>query len=98
MSTKCESLADYAGTEYRKVMQIAFPDELTDGLDLTPEHARVDLAIGLYAERRVTLGRAAELAGMDQTAFLRKLGELRIPMHYDLPELEADLMVVREME
>ena len=79
-------------------MQIAFPDELTEGLNLTPEHARVDLAIGLYAERRVTLGRAAKMADMAQAAFLRHLGELRIPMHYDLPELEADLMVVREAE
>jgi predicted HTH domain antitoxin len=79
-------------------MQIDLPDELTSGLDLTPEHARIDLAIGLYAERRITLGRAAKMAGMAQTAFLRKLGELRIPMHYDLPELEADLMVVRETE
>ena len=75
-------------------MQIAFPDELTSGLDLTPEHVRMDLAIGLYAERRVTLGRAAKMAGMDQSAFLRKLGELRIPMHYDLPEFEEDLLVV----
>lgn len=79
-------------------MQIAFSDELTQDLDLTPEHARFDLAIGLYAERRVTLGRAAEIAGMMQTAFLRKLGELRIPMHYDLAELEEDLLVVRETE
>jgi predicted HTH domain antitoxin len=79
-------------------MQIAFPDELTQGLDLTPEHARLDLAIGLYAERRVTLGRAAKIAGMVQAVFLRKLGELRIPMHYDLAELEEDLLVVRETE
>jgi predicted HTH domain antitoxin len=77
-------------------MQIAFPDELTQGLDLTPEHARLDLAIGLYAERRVTLGRAAKIAGMVQAGFLRTLGELRIPMHYDLAELEEDLLVVRE--
>ena len=75
-------------------MQIAFPDKLTNGLDLTPEQARIDLAIGLYAERRVTLGRAAKMAGMVQAAFLRKLGELRIPMHYDLPEFEEDLLVV----
>ncbi|MDD3276690.1 MAG: UPF0175 family protein [Kiritimatiellales bacterium] len=79
-------------------MQISFPDELTRGLDLTPEHARMDMAIGLYAERRITLGRAAKIAGMAQAVFLRKLGELRIPMHYDLSELEADLMVVRETE
>ena len=79
-------------------MQISFPDELTSGLDLTPEHARMDLAIGLYAERRITLGRAAKIAGMAQALFLRKLGELRIPMHYDLPEFEEDLLVVRETE
>ncbi len=79
-------------------MQIAFPDELIQGLDLTPETALIDLAIGLYAERRVTLGRAAKMAGMVQAAFLRKLGELRIPMHYDLAELEEDLLVVRETE
>ncbi len=79
-------------------MQIALPDELIQGLNLTPENARFDLAIGLYAERRVTLGRAAEMAGMLQAAFLLKLGELRIPMHYDLPELEEDLLVVRETE
>ena len=79
-------------------MQFALPDELTIGLDLTPETARIDLAIGLYAERRVTLGRAAKLAGMAQSAFLKKLGELCIPMHYDLAELEEDLLVVRETE
>lgn len=75
-------------------MQIALPDELTNGLDLTPEHARIDLAIGLYAERRVPLGRAARMAGMTQPDFLRKLGELHIPMHYDLPEFKEDLGVV----
>jgi predicted HTH domain antitoxin len=79
-------------------MQVTLSDELVKGLDLTPEHARMDLAIGLYAERRITLGRAAKLAGMIQSEFLRRLGELHIPMHYDLPELEADLQMVREAE
>jgi predicted HTH domain antitoxin len=81
-----------------RFMQIALPDELIHDLDLTPEHARMDMAIGLYAERRITLGRAAKMAGFLQADFLRKLGELRIPMHYDLPELEEDLLVVREAE
>ena len=79
-------------------MQVNVPDELIQGLDLTPENARMDFAIGLYAEHRITLGRAARIAEMPQTAFLRKLGALRIPMHYDLTELEEDLLVVRETE
>lgn len=79
-------------------MQISLPDELIGNLDLTVEQARLDFAIGLYAEHRITLGRAAKIAGMVQSAFLKKLGELRIPMHYDIAELEADLAMVRETE
>ena len=79
-------------------MQIALPDEVGQGLNLTPETTRTGLAIGLYADRRITLGRAAKIADMAQAAFLRKLGELHIPMHYDLPELEEDLRIVRETE
>jgi predicted HTH domain antitoxin len=44
------------------------------------------------------LGRAAKMAGFLQADFLHKLGELLIPMHYDLPELEEDLLVVRETD
>ena len=77
-------------------MVITLPDELVRDLDLTPENARFDLAIGLYAERRITLGRAAEIAGMNQPVFLRELGHLNIPMHYDLAELEEDLRKVGE--
>jgi hypothetical protein len=34
----------YAPRYIDTAMQIALPDELTSGLDLTPEHARIDLA------------------------------------------------------
>lgn len=79
-------------------MQVTVPEESIAGIGLTQKDVQLDLAIGLYAEKRVTLGRAARIAGMAQPEFLQKLGALRIPMHYDLPELEADLMVVRETE
>lgn len=79
-------------------MQIALPDDIFQGLDITPEGARIDLAIGLYAARRVTLGRAARIAGLTQATFQQKLGELQIPMHYDLTDLEEDLLMVREAE
>jgi predicted HTH domain antitoxin len=79
-------------------MQITLPDELVENLGLTPENARLDLAIGLYAEHRITLGHAAKIAGLVQSAFMKKLGALRIPMHYDLTELEEDLLMVREAE
>ncbi|GEM_PF-2002194 len=43
------------------------------------------------------LGQAAKTAGLSQTDFLRELGRLRIPIHYGMEELEADLLTVGEL-
>jgi len=79
-------------------MKIAIDDALLKGVNLTPQEAVLDFAVGLYTERRVTLGRAAEIASLSQAAFLKELGKRRIPIHYDLADLEADWRVIRETE
>jgi predicted HTH domain antitoxin len=76
------------------LMTITVPDELINAARLTPEQVRFDLALGLYADRRVTLGKAAALAGMSQSDFLDELGKRRIPVHYDLDDLASDLRTV----
>ena len=43
---------------------------------------------------RLTLGQAAELAGLSKIAFLEELGRRRIPMPYDELDLRADVMEV----
>ena len=50
------------------------PEELGPLLDrLSTEDTRRALAAGLYAEERLSLAQAAQLAGMDQPAFSRHL-------------------------
>jgi predicted HTH domain antitoxin len=46
---------------------------------------------------RLTLGRAAGLAGLSKIAFLEELGRRRIPMPYDEQDLTADLLTLREV-
>jgi hypothetical protein len=53
-------------------MTIELPDEEIGGLQLTAEQARVELAIGLYAGREVSLGRAAKIASLSYTASCKK--------------------------
>ena len=77
-------------------MKITIDDELLQGLNLSDQEARIDLAVGLYADRRVTLGRAARIAGISQTEFQRELGRRRVPMNYDVAEFEADMHTLRE--
>jgi predicted HTH domain antitoxin len=52
---------------------IAIHDDALRGLDLTEDQAWLDLALGLFIDQRVTLGRGAEIAGMTQSDFLKEL-------------------------
>jgi predicted HTH domain antitoxin len=81
---------------YADGVNFTISDELLQGVKLSPEQARLDLAVGLYADRRATLGQAARIAGISQPAFMRELGRRRVPMNYDVAEFEADLHTLRE--
>ncbi|MBI3848792.1 MAG: UPF0175 family protein [Verrucomicrobia bacterium] len=72
-------------------MKIEVQDEVLRGLELTESQALVDLAVGLFTERRATLGRAAEIARLTQLDFQRELGRRGIALHYDVEDLQADL-------
>ena len=72
-------------------MVIEIQDEALHGLKLTEPQALVDLAVGLFTERRVTLGRGAEIARLTQLAFQQELSRRSIPIHYDVEDLLADV-------
>lgn len=72
-------------------MNVEVQDEKLRGLKVTPERLRLEMAVGLYASEDFTLGQAADLAGMDQTQFLRELGHRGLCIHYGVEEFEQDL-------
>ena len=78
-------------------MNIVVPDELLKGTGFVPEKAMLDFAIGLYADCRVTLGQAAALAAMPQSAFLHELGRLKVPVHYDTEDFASDMAVLESL-
>ena len=73
-------------------MQLTLPEAVESRL--SPRDAALHLAIGLFVTEEATLGQAAEVSGMTQTAFLKELGRRRISIHYGPDELAEDLKVV----
>jgi predicted HTH domain antitoxin len=61
---------------------------------LRPERARLHLAIGAFAAEEVTLGQAADIAGVSQTELMGELSRRRIPLHYDRGEFAEDLQTL----
>ena len=77
-------------------VELVVPDEVVAQTGCSPQELLFGLAVGLVLDGRLTLGRAAGLAGLTKIAFLEELGRRRIPMPYDEQDLEADLLTLRE--
>jgi len=64
---------------------------------MPPSRAKLHLAIGAFAAEEVTLGQAAEIAGVSQAELMRELSRRRIPLHYDRNEFAEDLQTIAKL-
>ena len=71
--------------------------EILDSARLTPSELKVEMALHLYAQRRLSIGKARELAGLTLWEFRQLLASRRIPPHYDEVDLEEDVATLREL-
>ena len=74
--------------------QIDIPQDILDSARLSPEALKQEIAISLYAQRRLSIGKARELAGVSLWQFRQLLGSRELPAHYDETELLEDLETV----
>lgn len=78
---------------------LRIPDSVVQGLRL-PEgeiakRLTTELAIALYSQGVLSLGKAAELAEMSRLLFADLVGQRGIPRHYSDEELAQDLSYAR---
>ena len=78
-------------------MNIRLDVNLPDNLDVSPERLKLDLAIGLYVDDQVSLGKAAEIAGRGVLDFQRELTRREIALRYDAEEFESDLKTLQSL-
>ena len=64
---------------------------------MQPQSAKLHFAVGAFAAEEVTLGQAAEIAGISQTEFMKELSRRRIPLHYDQEEFAEDLKAISRL-
>lgn len=73
------------------------PQDILDSARLTPAELKVEMAVYLYAQRRLSVGKARELAGMTLWEFRQLLASRRIPPHYGEADLDEDVATLREL-
>jgi predicted HTH domain antitoxin len=75
------------------------PNNLHEALRVSPAETaarlKLELAVSLYAQNALSLGKAAGLAGLSRFDLNDVLAARGIPMHYGQKELEEDLAYAR---
>jgi len=75
-------------------MTITVPMPVALEQTMPPARARLHFAIGAFVSEEVTLGQAAEMAGVSQTELMSVLAKRRIPLHYDSSDFADDLKTI----
>ena len=76
---------------------LEIPQGVLDAAQMNTHELRRELALALYAQRRLSLGKARELAGLSLWEFRQWLGLRRIEAHYDAADLQDDIATLREL-
>ncbi|ALM76367.1 hypothetical protein TBCH5v1_2476 [Thermococcus barophilus] len=77
-------------------VKVEFPADVVKiiGMKDLDTEVRLLTAIELYREGKVSLGKAAEIAGLSIREFLYELRKRDIPINYDLEELKKDIETI----
>jgi predicted HTH domain antitoxin len=77
-----------------KIVQVELSEDLAEAAQLNRSNPSPDLArlvaLELFREDKVSLGRAAELCQTPVEAFMEFAGKRQVPLHYGVTELEED--------
>lgn len=77
---------------------IEIPRHLLQAARTTPNELKVELAIQLYQQRRLSIGHARELAGMSLWEFRQLLASRHISPHYDVTDLDEDMQTWTKLD
>jgi predicted HTH domain antitoxin len=73
--------------------------QAADVADAQPSRSASKLiALELFREQRISLGKAAELAGVSVEEFMTFSAERQVPLHYTMADWEADRATARDIK
>jgi predicted HTH domain antitoxin len=77
---------------------IDIPREVLHAARMTPAEIKMELAVFLYQQGKLSFGKAREMAGMSAWDFQQLLGSRKITVHYDIEDYQKDLITLRELK
>ncbi len=77
-------------------MNIILPDEIIQSAQMSADDIKLEIAIALYHQHKISIGQAGSLAGIPLIEFQRQLSHRGFCINYDIEDFQADLNTLRE--
>ncbi|MBF2003907.1 MAG: UPF0175 family protein [Chlorogloeopsis fritschii C42_A2020_084] len=78
-------------------MSVIIPNDILTATGMSEAELKREIAIMLYQQRKLSSGKARQLAGMNLIEFQRELASRGICVNYDVEDFEADLETLRRL-
>ena len=72
-------------------MSLVISDEFLQSAQISETDLKLEIALLLFQQEKITLGTASQFASMNQLEFQRILGSRQIPIHYGVEDFRQDL-------
>ncbi len=76
-------------------ISIEIPREVVHATRMEPDELRLELAVCLFQQGKLSFGKAREMAKKSVWVFQQLLGSRDIPVHYDIENYEEDMAALR---
>lgn len=83
----------------KKTMALIISDEILQDVKMTADEMRLNIAVWLFQIERISIGKAAKLAGLSRFAFQKILAERDIPViRYTINDIQDELLAMTKLK
>ncbi|MFP4124016.1 MAG: UPF0175 family protein [Coleofasciculus sp.] len=78
-------------------MDVVIPKDIVAATKMSEAQLKLEIAIMLYKQEKISSGRACQWLGMNLIEFRRELGQRGVTINYDVADFESDLKTLRSL-
>lgn len=79
-------------------MNLAIPDDILAASEMSEADLKLEIAILLYKQEKISAGKACEWLGLNLIEFRHQLGKRGLTINYDVEDLQADIVTLRSID
>jgi predicted HTH domain antitoxin len=78
-------------------MSVVIPDDILQATKMTEDELKLEIAIMLYHQEKISGGKARAWTGLTVIEFQRELAKRGLCINYDVEDLQADIKTLQFM-